>query len=35
VEAIALRLLAKDPNERYPGAEALLGELRAFANRAA
>jgi len=35
LEAIVLRLLAKDPNDRYPGAEELLGDLRAYANRAA
>jgi hypothetical protein len=35
LEAIVLRLLAKDPADRYPGAEDLLGDLRAYANRAA
>jgi serine/threonine-protein kinase len=35
LEAIVLRLLAKDPADRYPGAEELLGDLRAYANRAA
>jgi serine/threonine-protein kinase len=35
LEAIVLRLLAKAPNDRYPGAEELLGDLRAYANRAA
>ncbi len=35
LEAIVLRLLAKDPKERYPGAEELLIELRTWLNRAA
>jgi len=35
LEAIVLRLLAKDPNDRYSGAGDLLGELRAYATRAA
>jgi serine/threonine-protein kinase len=35
LEAIILRLLRKDPADRYPGAEELLLELRAFLNRAA
>ena len=35
LEAMVLRLLAKDPADRYPGAEELLGDLRAYANRAA
>ncbi len=35
LEAIVLRLLAKNPDDRYPGAEELLGDLRAYANRAA
>jgi len=35
LEAIILRLLRKSPDERYPGAEELLLELRAFLNRAA
>jgi hypothetical protein len=35
LEAIVLRLLAKDPAQRYPGAEELLGDLRAYLNRAA
>lgn len=35
VEAIILRLLAKDPADRFPGAEELLIELRDFLNRAA
>jgi serine/threonine protein kinase len=35
LEAIILRLLRKDPADRYPGAEELLVELRAFLNRAA
>jgi serine/threonine-protein kinase len=35
LEASGLRLLAKDPAERYPGAEELLGDLRAYATRAA
>ncbi len=35
VEAIVLRLLAKDPNDRYAGAEELLIALRDYLNRAA
>ncbi len=35
LEAIVLRLLAKNPDDRYPGAEELLIELRAYLNRAA
>jgi len=35
VEAIVLRLLAKQPDDRFPGAEELLIELRDFINRAA
>jgi predicted Ser/Thr protein kinase len=35
LEAMVLRLLAKDPNDRYPSAEALLVELRAYLSRAA
>ncbi len=35
VEAIVLRLLAKNPEDRFPGAEELLIELRDFINRAA
>jgi serine/threonine-protein kinase len=35
LEAIILRLLRKSPDERYPGAEELLLDLRAFLNRAA
>ncbi len=35
IEAIVLRLLAKDPDDRFPGAEELLIELREFLNRAA
>ena len=35
VEAIVLRLMRKDPAERYPGAEELLIELREYLNRAA
>jgi serine/threonine-protein kinase len=35
VEAIVLRLLAKKPADRFPGAEELLIELRDFINRAA
>ena len=35
LEAIVLRLLSKDPAERYPGAEELLIDLREFLNRAA
>lgn len=35
IEAIVLRLLAKDPADRFPGAEELLIELREFLNRAA
>jgi len=35
LEAVILRLLAKDPDERHPGAEELLIELREFLNRAA
>ena len=35
VEAIVLRLLAKKPEDRFPGAEELLIELRDFINRAA
>ena len=30
-----LRLLRKDPADRYPGAEELLIELRDYLNRAA
>jgi hypothetical protein len=33
LEGIVLRLLRKDPAERFPGAEDLLIELRAFLNR--
>jgi hypothetical protein len=33
LEGIVLRLLRKDPAERFPGAEELLIELRAFLNR--
>ncbi|HXB55356.1 MAG TPA: protein kinase [Vicinamibacteria bacterium] len=35
LETIVLRLLQKDPGERYPGAEELLIELREYLNRAA
>lgn len=35
IEAIILKLLSKDPDERYPSAEELLIELRGFLNRAA
>jgi serine/threonine-protein kinase len=35
LEAIILKLLRKDPNDRYPGAEELLIELREYLNRAA
>ena len=35
LEAVILKLLRKDPNDRYPGAEELLIELRDFLNRAA
>jgi hypothetical protein len=35
LEAIILRLLQKDPEQRYPGAEELLIELREYLNRAA
>ena len=35
LEAIVLKLMAKDPKDRYPGAEELLIELRAWQNRAA
>jgi serine/threonine-protein kinase len=35
LEAIVLRLLAKQPGDRFPGAEELLIELRDFINRAA
>jgi len=35
LEAIVLRLLRKSPDDRYPGAEELLMDLRAFLNRAA
>jgi predicted Ser/Thr protein kinase len=35
IEAIILRLLRKNPEERYPGAEELLIELRDYLNRAA
>jgi len=35
LEAIILRLLQKDPGQRYPGAEELLIELREYLNRAA
>jgi len=35
LEAIILRLLSKDPADRYPGAEELLIELRDYLNRAA
>jgi hypothetical protein len=35
LEAIVLRLLQKDPGQRYPGAEELLIELREYLNRAA
>ena len=35
LEAIVLRLLAKDPKDRYQGAEDLLIDLRTWLNRAA
>ena len=35
LEAVVLRLLAKDPNDRYPSAEDLLLDLRGYLNRAA
>jgi hypothetical protein len=35
IEAIILKLLSKNPEDRYPGAEELLVELRAFLHRAA
>jgi serine/threonine-protein kinase len=35
LEAIVLKLLRKEPDERYPGAEELLIELRDYLNRAA
>jgi hypothetical protein len=35
LEAIVLRLLRKDPAERYPGAEELLIDLRKYVNHAA
>jgi tRNA A-37 threonylcarbamoyl transferase component Bud32 len=35
IESIILRLLAKAPDDRFPGAEELLIELREFINRAA
>ena len=35
LEAIILRLLSKNPDDRHPGAEELLIELRDFLNRAA
>lgn len=35
LEAIILKLLRKEPAERYPGAEELLIELRDYVNRAA
>jgi serine/threonine-protein kinase len=35
VEAIVLRLMAKDPDDRFPGAEELLIALREYLNRAA
>jgi eukaryotic-like serine/threonine-protein kinase len=35
VEAIILRLLSKKPDDRHPGAEELLIELRDYLNRAA
>jgi serine/threonine-protein kinase len=35
LEAIILKLLRKDPGERYPSAEELLVELRDYLNRAA
>ena len=35
LEVIVLRLLAKQPDDRYPGAEELLIELRDYINRAA
>ncbi len=35
LEAIILKLLRKEPAERYPGAEELLIELRDYLNRAA
>jgi serine/threonine-protein kinase len=34
LEAIILRLLSKDPDDRYPGAEELLIALRDYLNRA-
>jgi len=34
VEAIVLKLMRKDPDERYPSAEELLIELREYLNRA-
>ena len=34
LEAIVLRLLSKDPADRYPGAEELLIDLRHYLNRA-
>ncbi len=35
LEAVVLRLMAKNPDERHPGAEELLIELRDYLNRAA
>jgi serine/threonine protein kinase len=35
LEAVVLKLLAKDPNDRYQSAEALLLDLRGYLNRAA
>ena len=35
LEAIVLRLLHKDPGDRFPGAEELLNALRDYLNRAA
>jgi serine/threonine protein kinase len=35
LEEIVLRLMSKDPAERYPGAEELLIALRSYLNRAA
>jgi hypothetical protein len=35
LERVVLRLLSKEPDERYPGAEELVVQLREFLNRAA